>query len=178
MHSLKERLIYTNMFRFICFIMLLSAINQALLGDSLTVGAPAPKVSGLDNTGQMVDLGAKLQSGTTLVFFYPMAMTPGCTQQACSLRDNWSLLQERAVKVYGISSDSVESQQKFLSRHNFPFPLIADSNKSIAKAFGKSRWSRHAYLFHNGKLVWLDTSASTSKQADDVLQALDTLDLQ
>ena len=165
------------MFKFCSFLMILSAINQALLGDTLTVGATAPQVSGLDNTGQMVDLGAVMQSGTTLLFFYPMAMTPGCTQQACSLRDNWSLLQERAVKVYGISSDSVESQQKFLSRHNFPFPLIADTDKRIAKAFGKSRWSRHAYLFHNGKLVWLDTSASTRQQADDVLQALDTLDL-
>ena len=165
------------MFKFCSFLMILSAINQALLGDTLTVGATAPQISGLDNTGQMVDLGAELQSGTTLLFFYPMAMTPGCTQQACSLRDNWSLLQERAVKVYGISSDSVESQQKFLSRHNLPFPLIADTDKRIAKAFGKSRWSRHAYLFHNGKLVWLDTSASTRQQADDVLQALDTLDL-
>jgi peroxiredoxin Q/BCP len=165
------------MFKLCSLFMILSAINQALLGDTLSVGAPAPQVSGVDNSGEVVDLGAVMQSGTTLLFFYPKAMTPGCTQQACSLRDNWSLLQERAVKVYGISSDSVESQQKFLSRHNFPFPLIADTDKRIAKAFGKSRWSRHAYLFHNGKLVWLDTSASTRQQADDVLQALDTLDL-
>lgn len=165
------------MLKFCTIIMFLSAINQALHGDSIAIGAPAPQVSGLDNNGQMVDLGTIMQSGTTLLFFYPMAMTPGCTQQACSLRDSWSLLQDRAVKVYGISSDSVESQQKFQSRHNFPFPLIADTDKRIAKAFGKSRWSRHAYLFHNGKLVWLDTSASTNQQADDVLQALDALDL-
>lgn len=165
------------MFKLCSLFMILSAINQALLGDTLSVGAPAPQISGVDNSGEVVDLGAVMQSGTTLLFFYPKAMTPGCTQQACSLRDNWSLLQERAVKVYGISSDSVESQQKFLSRHNFPFPLIADTDKRIAKAFGKSRWSRHAYLFHNGKLVWLDTSASTRKQAEDVLEALETLDL-
>ena len=157
--------------------MLLSTINHCLLGESLALGALAPKISGLNHQGQSVDLGAELQSGTTLVFFYPMAMTPGCTKQACSLRDHWTRLQERSLKVYGISSDSVESQQKFLNRHNFPFPLIADADKRIAKAFGKSRWSRHAYLFHDGKLVWRDTSASTSQQADDVLKALDTLKL-
>ena len=72
----------------------------------------------------------------------------------------------------GVSSDKVESQNSFKEKHNLPYRLLSDSNGAISKAFGKNKWSRQAYLFKDGKLVWKDTQASTAKQTDDVLNAL------
>ena len=102
-------------------------------------------------------------------------MTPGCTKQACSLRDGWDELQKREVTIYGVSSDTAKTQAAFRDKHSLPFTLIADTDKSVATAFGKGRWSRQAYLFKDGVLVWRDLSAATSGQMDDVIKALDQL---
>lgn len=155
--------------------MVLSFLNSLLLADELDLGAKAPHVSSVDHEGNHVDLGKKLDKGTTLVFFYPKAMTPGCTKQACSLRDGWDELQKRNVTIYGVSSDTAETQSEFREKHSLPFTLIADTDKAVAKAFGKGRWSRQAYLFKDGELVWRDLKASTSNQMKDVLEALDQL---
>lgn len=141
----------------------------------LTIGAKAPAVSSVDHKGDPIDLGEALGKGTALVFFYPKAMTPGCTKQACSLRDGWDELKQRDVTIYGVSSDTAKTQAKFRDKHSLPFTLIADTDKAVAKAFGKGRWSRQAYLFKDGVLVWRDLSASTSEQMDDVIKALDEL---
>jgi peroxiredoxin Q/BCP len=146
-----------------------------LQADELDLGAKAPAVTSTDHSGIPVDLGKALGEGTVLVFFYPKAMTPGCTKQACSLRDGWDELKKRNVTIYGVSADSVEAQAKFREKHALPFTLIADKDKKVAEAFGKGRWSRQAYIFRDGILVWRDLSASTSKQMEDVLQALDAL---
>ena len=103
-------------------------------------------------------------------------MTPGCTKQACSLRDSWEVLQQRGVTIFGISADTAKTQAAFRNKHQLPFTLIADTDKVVSTAFDKSRWSRQAYIFKNGKLVWLDLKASTANQADDVLAALDELE--
>ncbi|MEM1221740.1 MAG: peroxiredoxin [Verrucomicrobiota bacterium] len=154
--------------------MILSFLSASLSGETLKIGAPAPSVITKDHEGEKVDLGAKLTDGTALVFFYPKAMTPGCTKQACSLRDGYEELTARGIAIYGVSSDTAETQAEFRNRHDLPFTLIADTDLKVAKAFGKGRWSRHAYLFVDGTLVWSDLSASTSEQAADVLKALDT----
>jgi peroxiredoxin Q/BCP len=120
-------------------------------------------------------LGAELATGTTVVFFYPMASTPGCTKQACSLGAGYVELRSRGVKVFGVSGDGVQAQRKFREKYSLPFPLIADKDLRVNKAFGKKRFSRQAYIFKNGKLVWRDLSASTGKQFDDVIAALDSL---
>ncbi len=160
---------------FLLFLMTLSLLNSFLHAGELEIGAKAPAVSSVDHQGKPIDLGEALGSGTALVFFYPRAMTPGCTRQACSLRDGWDMLQEREVTIYGVSSDSAETQAEFRERHSLPFTLIADTDRAISKAFGKGRWSRQAYLFKDGVLVWRDLRASTSGQLDDVIEALDQL---
>ncbi len=160
----------------IIILMTASFIHSLLSADTLQVGASAPDVQSIDHEGNAIDLGEALSKGTVLVFFYPKAMTPGCTKQACSLRDGWDELKTREVTVYGVSSDSAETQAEFKNKHSLPFTLIADRDKKVAKAFGKNRWSRQAYLFKDGKLVWRDLSASTSQQMSDVIQALDELD--
>lgn len=156
-------------------IMIFSSLSNALFGEALQLGSAAPQISTTDHTGQLVDLGQELSTGTVLVFFYPKAMTPGCTKQACSLRDGWDQLQARQLKIFGVSSDTAASQYDFRDKYQLPFTLLADTEQKVAKAFGKSRWSRQAYIFRDGVLVWQDLRAATSRQAEEVLAALDKL---
>lgn len=155
-------------------IMLFSLLTN-LLSAELELGADAPDVSVTDQSGAAVDLGKTLNKGTALVFFYPKALTSGCTKQVCSIRDSWDQIKDRGITVYGVSSDTEELQKEFSDRYELPFQLLADRDNVVSKAFGKGRWSRQAYLFVDGKLVWRDLSASTRDQAEDVLEALDAL---
>ncbi|MEM8868044.1 MAG: peroxiredoxin [Verrucomicrobiota bacterium] len=156
--------------------MILSLISAAVYGDPLEIGTPAPSVVTTDHEGKSLNLGEALAEGKALVFFYPKAMTPGCTKQACSLRDGYDQLTEMGVTIFGVSSDTAETQAEFREKHQLPFTLIADTDQAVSKAFQKGRWSRHAYLFIDGKLEWLDLSASTAKQAADVIEVLSSLE--
>ena len=71
-----------------------------------------------------------------MVFFYPKASTPGCTAEACNLRDNYERFLNKNYQVIGISADSVKKQKNFSDKNNLPFSLIADEDKNIIKAFG------------------------------------------
>ena len=155
--------------------MIFSLITSSLLANSLELGSHAPQLHVLTDEGITLDLGETLSAGTTLVFFYPKAMTPGCVKQACSLRDSWDELQARDVRIFGVSSDTAKTQAQFRDKYTLPFTLLADTDGKIADAFSKSRWSRQAYLFIDGILVWRDLTAATSKQATEVLAALDEL---
>ena len=156
--------------------MIFSFITSFLLANSLELGSPAPQLKVLTDQGTALDLGEALSVGTTLVFFYPKAMTPGCVKQACSLRDGWDELQSRNVSIFGISSDTAKTQAQFRDKYTLPFTLLADTDGQIADAFSKSRWSRQAYIFKDGILVWRDLKAATSKQATEILAALDELE--
>ena len=155
--------------------MVLSFITSFSQANSLELGSPAPVIEVLTDQGTTLDLGEALSTGTALVFFYPKAMTPGCVKQACSLRDGWDELQARNVSIFGVSSDTAQKQAQFRDKYTLPFTLLADTDGRIADAFSKSRWSRQAYLFRDGILVWRDLKAATSKQAAEVLVALDEL---
>ena len=102
---------------------------------TLPIGSAAPSVSALDHNGDPIDLGAALSEKLSLVFFYPKAHTPGCTQQACSLRDAFSLLQEKGVQVFGVSSDSPKTQKSFRNKHALPYILISDKKISRGSCF-------------------------------------------
>jgi thioredoxin-dependent peroxiredoxin len=149
--------------------------------DPLKVGDSAPMVSGTTEKGTPLNLGdVYKQQPYTLVYFYPKAGTKGCTAQGCSLRDAYEKLQAKGVAVIGVSTDSVEAQEAFKDKQHFPFPLIADTDKTVIKAFGVplmmrgvvSMATRQAYLIKDGKIVWADYKASTDKQADDVLKVI------
>ena len=156
--------------------MILSMIHNMLSADTLTIGSPSPQITALNDKAEVIDLGEALAQGTTLVFFYPKAMTPGCTKQACSLRDAWENLSARNVQVYGVSCDKVETQATFKEKYELPYTLIADKDGEVSAAFNRGRFSRHAYLFKDGQLIWRDLNASTRSQAADVLTALDQLE--
>ena len=142
----------------------------------LAVGQPIPEVKLKNQKSEVVDLATTAKEGWVLVYFYPKADTPGCTKQACSLRDAYAQLTEKGVKVYGVSMDSVEAQKKFADKYDLPFDLLADKGKKAVSAFGVPAGmgfaKRQAFLFKDGELVWRDLKASTAKQAADVLAVI------
>ena len=144
-------------------------------GESLPVGASAPIISGVTDSGVVLDLGDVYQKHAyTVVWFFPKALTGGCTKQGCSLRDATAELAKYGVAVVGISTDSVEKQKEFKETNHFPFPLIADTEKKVVKAFGQSvtlMASRECYVIKGGKIVYKDIGV-TEKQADNVLAFL------
>jgi len=153
------------------------AVSSAQDNGKMKLGDPLPAVTAPDQDGKPVNLAEEGKTGYTLVYFYPKAMTPGCTAQACSLRDSYTELQQKGVKIFGVSLDSVETQKKFQVEDHLPFELLSDQDKRVTTAFGvplilNSFATRQAYLFKDGKLLWLDTKASTDKQAQDLLAVL------
>ncbi len=100
----------------------------------LKPGDKAPDFKGKDQNGNIISLD-DFKGHKLVLYFYPKDSTPGCTSQACNLRDNYDLLLEKGYKVVGVSADSEKSHQKFIEKHKLPFPLIADTEKEILKAF-------------------------------------------
>ncbi len=101
----------------------------------LKIGDKAPDFSGFDQDGKFRQLedykGKKL-----VVFFYPKANTPGCTAEACDLRDNFERFKANNFELLGVSADSQKAQLKFKDKFSFPFPLLADEEKEVIQAFG------------------------------------------
>lgn len=141
--------------------------------EPIAEGAAVPDVTCLDQSGKEVKFSETLVKGYTLVYFYPKADTPGCTKQACSLRDAYETITAKGVKVIGVSMDTVEAQKAFAEKYKLPFTLLADKEGKVADAFGVPHVAgfskRQAFLFHDNKLVWRDLTASTDQQAADVL---------
>jgi len=102
----------------------------------LKTGDTAPNFSLLNQDNQTVVLSDLLKTQQVLVYFYPKAMTPGCTVQACALRDSQSELAAKGVTVVGISTDPVKSLAKFVLRDQLNFTLLSDPDHQIAAAFG------------------------------------------
>ena len=147
--------------------------------ESLQVGAPAPEVSAVDQEGKTVNLKEVYAKGPTLVYFYPKADTPGCTKQACSLRDDWSALQQKGIQVLGVSGDKPDAQKAFQEKYKLPFTLLADSEGKVAEAFGVpfkgGIAKRESFLIKDGKIAWTMPKASTATHAQDVLKAYEGL---
>lgn len=101
----------------------------------LKPGDKAPQFNGLNQNGDSISLNSFIGKKVVL-YFYPKDSTPGCTAQACDLRDNYQMLLDKGYVVIGISADSQESHQKFIKKHDLPFPLIADIEKEIINAYG------------------------------------------
>lgn len=145
----------------------------------IDIGSKLPMVQQINQDGQSIALDPSKQSGFLLVYFYPKADTPGCTKQACSLRDAFTELSDRGLKVLGVSTDSPASQKAFQQKFDLPFDLLADQSNTILNAFGVPKSmgysKRQAFLFKDGELVWLDKSASTANQAQDILKQLEAL---
>jgi thioredoxin-dependent peroxiredoxin len=101
----------------------------------LVVGDKAPQIAATDQNGKTFDLSAQIGS-KVVIYFYPKDDTPGCTAEACNLRDNYSDLLAKGYKVVGVSPDNLKSHVKFADKFELPFPLIPDPDKTIINDYG------------------------------------------
>ena len=102
---------------------------------TLQVGDKVPDFTSQDEQGNTISL-SDYKGKKLVVFFYPKASTPGCTVEACNLRDNYEVLNEKGFSLLGVSADSAKRQSNFKNKYNFPFPLLADEDKTVINAFG------------------------------------------
>ena len=102
---------------------------------TLKEGDLAPDFKGKDEFGKDVHL-ADFIGKKLVMFFYPKDSTPGCTLESCNLRDNYQLLKNKGFEVLGISADGEKSHQKFISKYDLPFHLLADTEKKVLKSYG------------------------------------------
>ena len=100
-----------------------------------TTGMPAPQFEGMDQNGNSLKL-SNFAGKKVVLYFYPKDDTPGCTAEACSLRDNYDELLKQGFVVLGVSPDSEKSHKGFTAKYNLPFPLISDTDKKIMTAYG------------------------------------------
>lgn len=148
----------------------------------LQEGTKAPVFEGLDQGGNKISL-SDFNGKKVILYFYPKDDTPGCTAQACNLRDNYQELISKGFQVLGISTDSVKSHKKFEEKYKLPFPLIADEDKQIVDLYGV--WgeknfmgknylgtNRTTFLIdENGIIKKIITKPDTQNQTQQVLDA-------
>ena len=103
--------------------------------NTLQIGDVIPKFTAVDQNENSISL-SDFKGNKSIVFFYPRANTPGCTAEACNLRDNYKALQDRGYQLFGVSADAPKKQKNFADKYELPFTLIADENKSVINAFG------------------------------------------
>lgn len=146
----------------------------------LEIGNRMPDFSAADQNGNIVK-SADLIGKKTVVYFYPKANTPGCTAEACSLRDNYERFLALGYNVIGISKDSVKAQKNFSDKYALPFPLLADTDALIIMAFGA--WGekklygktyegilRKTFIFNeNGILEEIIDKVNTKNHAEQIL---------
>lgn len=103
--------------------------------NTLKVGHKVADFTSKDQDGNAVSL-SDYKGKKLIVFFYPKASTPGCTAEACNLRDNYKELQEQGYELLGVSADSAKRQSNFKTKYEFPFPLLADEDHTVLNIFG------------------------------------------
>ncbi len=151
--------------------------------NTLNVGDTVPSFSAPDQDGNTINL-SDYSGKNLIVFFYPRANTPGCTAEACNLRDNYKLLQDAGYELLGVSEDSQKKQSNFKNKYEFPFPLLADEAHTVINAFGV--WGpkkfmgrefmgilRTTFLIDpNGKIVKIWDNVKVKDHAKEVLDTL------
>ena len=149
-------------------------------------GKPAPDFTLRSDSGDTVHL-ADLRGKPVVVYFYPKDDTPGCTTQACAIRDSWGQFEKAGATVLGISPDSAESHEKFKTKFSLPFPLLADEDHAVAKAYGawgeKKNYGKTYFgiirstfvIGPDGTVAKAFPRVDPKTHADKVLAALDAL---
>ena len=159
----------------------LSLFANAKTVDPLAIGSPAPQITAVNQDGESINFSDVYAKGVTLVYFYPKAETPGCTAEACSLRDAYEGLHAKGLQILGVSKDTPTAQKKFQENRKLPFTLIADTDGKVAAAFAVPTYpvvgmtKRQSFLIKDGKLAWSSLSAETSGAAQEIQKALDSL---
>jgi thioredoxin-dependent peroxiredoxin len=149
---------------------------------ALKEGSKAPAFKGIDQDGKSVSL-ADFKGRKVILYFYPNDDTPGCTAQACNLRDNYSELIKQGFQVIGVSTNTVKSHKKFEKKYELPFPLIADEDQVIVNKYGV--WGEKKFMGRTfdgthrttflideaGKIRKIITKPDTKNHTQEVLAA-------
>ncbi|MGB8508789.1 MAG: thioredoxin-dependent thiol peroxidase [Pyrinomonadaceae bacterium] len=150
----------------------------------LKEGDNAPDFTTRDERGNGVKL-SDLRGQKVVLYFYPKDDTPGCTKEACSIRDGYAEFERRGIKVLGVSLDDEASHQAFASKFNLPFTLLADTDHSVSDAYGvygEQRWGDKTYMGvarktflidEDGKLKKIFDKVNVEEHADEVLAAFE-----
>ena len=110
---------------------------------TIAINQPAPDFCLLDQNGQQ-HCRLDYQGQWWLLYFYPKDDTPGCTMEACAMRDHWSEFAQAHIAVIGVSTDSVDSHAKFVKKYTLPFTLLADTNQTVVKQYGV--WDQKTFM--------------------------------
>jgi peroxiredoxin Q/BCP len=136
----------------------------------LAAGDAAPDFTLQADDGETVSL-ADLRGSRVVIYFYPKDDTPGCTKQACQLRDEWGSFEDVGARVFGISPDSVESHQRFREKYQLPFQLLSDPGHAVADAYGvwgeKTSYGKTSMGIHRSAFV-IDEEGTVAQALYDV----------
>lgn len=194
---MKRILISSSVLTLLILIMFNTQSSQAQ-ESPLAVGDPAPVFEGPEVEGETWKSSDYVGEKVLVVYFYPAAMTGGCTKQACAFRDDRTKLLDLGAEVVGISGDNVEGLQVFKKAHRLNFPLVSDSEGKIAKTFGvpvkegatfetevdgkkvtlergvtTARWT--FIIDKDGKIAYVDTEVDAAGDSQNVLAALEEI---
>ena len=166
------------MLRIILILSLIIGITMAS-NTELKVGDKAPDFSLLDQNSKEHTL-SEYFGRNIVVYFYPKDDTPGCTKEACSIRDNIALFEESGIRVFGLSFDSPKSHKKFADKHNLPFNLLSDSDKSVAKLYnsnGLLMAKRNTFLINkDGKIFKIYKNVDVTIHTENILKDFSNLE--
>ena len=152
---------------------LLSIVSCGGNAQYFKVGDTAPDFTLEDSYGNKYTLSDYKDKNPVVVYFYPKANTPGCTTEACGIRDSWDKFKENNIVVLGVSVDSKESIKKFINDHNLNFPLLSDETKEVSKKYGVLNNigldSRITFIIDkDGKIADIIRDVDVTTHADDV----------
>jgi len=159
-------------------LLVLAEVAPAAESSTPRVGQTAPDIQGTDQDGQVWKLADARAQQPVLLYFYPKDDTPGCTKQACGLRDRMAELKQRQVTVVGVSFDSAESHRQFIAKHKLNFPLLADTDGKIADAYGarvpgRNMARRVSFLIgRDGRIVHVTDHPSADVHLSEMQEAI------
>ncbi|MGH9914046.1 MAG: thioredoxin-dependent thiol peroxidase [Pyrinomonadaceae bacterium] len=133
----------------------------------LKEGDPSPAFKATDMEGNMLSL-KDLKGSKVALYFYPKDDTPGCTKEACSFRDSYSIFKKSGIKVIGVSLDSEKSHQKFSAKYNLPFTLLSDPDHSVADLFdvyGEKQFMGKTYMGVSRSTFLIDEKGKIKKSS-------------
>jgi len=137
-----------------------------------------PNFSLPNQDGQSISLDS-FRGKYVLLYFYPKDDTPGCTKEACTLRDNYDEFQKLGVVVLGVSADSPQSHLQFIAKYHLPFTLLSDPEKEVIKLYGAARGpfiKRMSYLINpTGEIVKVYPQVTPANHASEILQDMEIL---
>lgn len=150
----------------------------------IKVGDNAPDFNGVDENGNEIKL-SDFSGKTLILFFYPKDNTPGCTAEACNLRDNYKMLLDKGFAVVGVSADTEKKHQNFIAKYELPFPLIADTEKKIINDYGcwglkkfmgreyEGIYRKTFVIDGDGKIILLFEKVKTKTHTEQILAELE-----